>query len=459
MAGRLWNLCHVLRDDGVVYHKYLSELTYLLFLKNAKQLGVEDEIPLGSRWGDLLEARGPGMLGAYRKLLTRLGEDSGDSSIRNIFAFPTTVFSHDENLEKVVDGIQAIDWHDYRGDSLGLIYEKLLERNATEARSGSGQYFTPRALVDSMVSVMRPRANETVLDPAVGTGGFLIAAHRAIEDKGAGTGRFEGVEIERDTYRLGLMNLYLHQMDGEIVHGDALSEDSNLISLADVVLANPPFGVSSGGARPRRSDLPYPTSNKQLAFLQLIILSLAPGGRAAVVVPDNVLFEPGVGRSVRHDLVENLDLHTVLRLPRGIFYAPGVKTNVLFFSRPTEDGKRDKDGVWFYDLRSEMPAFTRRRSLRATDFADFESAYGDDPHGRSARTAASRFRLLSLSEVRDRDYDLDFRGEDLGPPDALPDLAELMERIDSSLAAARAALAEIDSTISGSELAEGADVD
>lgn len=225
LAGRLWGLCHVLRDDGIVFHKYLSELTYLLFLKNANQLNVEHDLPEGCRWDDLLAARGRGMLSFYRKLLTRLGEDVADENIRSIFAFPTTVFSHDENLEKVVAGIQAIDWHDYDRDGLGLIYESLLERNATEARSGSGQYFTPRALVDSMVRVTKPMAGETICDPAIGTGGFLIAAHRGSPSHELADRTYQGVEIERDTFRLCLMNFYLHGMNGQLVHGDALTVD------------------------------------------------------------------------------------------------------------------------------------------------------------------------------------------------------------------------------------------
>lgn len=448
LAGRLWSLCNVLRDDGVVYHKYLSELTYLLFLKNAKQLDAERDIPSDCRWDSLLGARGPGMLGFYRKLLTRLGEDVVDENIRSIFSFPTTVFSHDENLEKVVLGIEAINWHDYDTDSLGLIYESLLERNSTEVRSGSGQYFTPRPLVDAMVRVMNPQDGETITDPAVGTGGFLIAAHRASMPRSPENRVYQGVEIERDTYRLCLMNLYLHGMKGHVVHGDALTKDSDGLAPANLILANPPFGVSSGGARPRSADLAYPAANKQLAFLQYIGLALAPGGRAAVVVPDNVLFEQGVGRNIRRNLVESLDLHTVLRLPRGIFYAPSVRTHVLFFSRCEEEQSVSED-VWYYDLRTDMPTFTKRSTIQEAHFKDFVTAFGSDAHGRSPRTITKRFKPVSKVEIRRRDYDLDVRWNDDASNENQPDIAELAAQIDDALLSAREAFREINIIVYG----------
>lgn len=448
LAARLWSLCHVLRDDGIVYHKYLSELTYLLFLKNAKQLGAEAELPEGCRWDDLLAARGAGMLGFYRMMLTRLGEDVVDETVRSIFSFPTTVFSHDENLQKVVDGIETIDWHHYGRDGLGEVYESLLERNATEARSGSGQYFTPRPLVNAMVRVTKPKAGETILDPAVGTGGFLIAAHRTATLSDAQDRLYEGVEIERDTFRLALMNLYLHGMKGTVIHGDALTTDSAALSPADLVLANPPFGSSSGGARPRRDDLPYPTGNKQLAFLQCIGLQLAPGGRAAVIVPDNVLDEPGVGLQVRRELVDRFDLHTILRLPNGIFYAPGVRTNVLFFNRLPE-GEPVSDDVWFYDLRADMPSFTKRNTLQDSDFDDFARAFGSDPYGRSTRRPSKRFTRISKEEIRAREYDLDVRWIDNSSDEESPDLADLLDQMDNALVEAQSAMAAISAIVAG----------
>ncbi|MBD8140201.1 N-6 DNA methylase [Frigoribacterium sp. CFBP 13605] len=448
LAARLWSLCHVLRDDGIVYHKYLSELTYLLFLKNAKQLGVETDLPDGCRWDDLLNARGPGMLRLYRLMLTRLGEDVADESVRRIFSFPTTVFSHDENLEKVVDGIETIDWHQHGRDGLGEVYESLLERNANEARSGSGQYFTPRPLVNAMVRVTKPKAGETILDPAAGTGGFLIAAHRTANPQDAQERLYEGVEIEGDTFRLALMNLYLHGMNGKVIHGDALTTDAAGLSPADLVLANPPFGSTAGGARPRREDLPYPTGNKQLAFLQSIGLEMASGARAAVVVPDNVMDEPGVGLQVRRMLVKQFDLHTILRLPNGIFYAPGVRTNVLFFNRLSE-GQSNNEDVWFYDLRTNMPSFSKRNNLRDTDFDEFVTAYGPDSYGRSPRDPTDRFTRISKEELQARDFNLDVRWIDNSQDQESPDLADLLDQMGDALIQAQAAMSEINAIVVG----------
>lgn len=448
LAGRLWGLCHVLRDDGIVYHKYLSELTYLLFLKNAKQLDAETDLPVGCRWDDLMSARGTGMLDFYRVMLTRLGADVVDENVRSIFSFPTTVFSHDENLQKVVNGIEAIDWHQHGRDGLGEVYESLLERNATEARSGSGQYFTPRPLVNAMVRVTKPKAGETVLDPAVGTGGFLIAAHRMATAQEAQDRQYEGVEIERDTFRLALMNLYLHGMKGKVIHGDALTTDSAELSPANLVLANPPFGSSAGGARPRREDLPYPTGNKQLAFLQCIGLEMAPGGRAAVVVPDNVLDEQGVGLQVRRDLLDEFDLHTILRLPNGIFYAPGVRTNVLFFNR-LDKGQLASRDVWFYDLRTNMPSFNKRNTLADDSFDDFVDAYGSDPFGRSPRRPNGRFSRISKDDIRAREYNLDVRRLDDSQDKDIPDLADLLDQMDDALLDAQKAMSEISAIVVG----------
>lgn len=404
IAARIWSLCHVLRDDGIVYHKYLSELTYLIFLKTAAETGAESTLPEGCRWDDLLDQPKKGLLSFYRKMLTRLGEDADDENVRAIFSFPTTVFSHDENLAKVVSGIQSLDWHSATKDGLGAIYEALLERNATEARSGAGQYFTPRTLVDSMVRLLAPGPGDTVQDPSVGTGGFLISAHEFIRKKvsrksyTATPPTFSGMEIEHDTYRLCLMNIFLHQMDGQIIHGDALTDDAKGLGEANVVIANPPFGTTAGGARPRRQDLPFPTSNKQLLFLQHIYLSLAPGGRAAVVVPDNVISDDGMARKVRDDLMDRCNLHTVLRLPEGLFYAASVKTNVLFFSNDRD--KARADDTWVYDFRSGMPRFGRNRQLSVADLRAFEAAYGSDPYGKDRPESTNpRWKKFTRAEV------------------------------------------------------------
>lgn len=252
-SKRIWSLCHVLRDDGIVYHKYLSELTYLLFLKVASETGKEDLLPQGCRWKDLTSQPVSNVLSYYRKMLTSLGEDAEEEIVREIFRFPTTVFNHEENLRKVVEGVDAIDWHEALSDGLGAVYESLLQRNASEARSGAGQYFTPRPLVDAIVQVLQPDLGETIQDPAAGTAGFLISAQTYIiehHDNAAysrNPPRFQAVEIEGDTYRLCLMNMFLHGMDGKVIHGDALTHDAEELTSPDVIIANPPFGTSVGG--------------------------------------------------------------------------------------------------------------------------------------------------------------------------------------------------------------------
>lgn len=401
VANLVWNLCHVLRDDGIVYHKYLSELTYLIFLKTAAETGSEGALPDGCRWQDLSAHPTDGILGFYRKMLTSLGEDSEEKVIREIFSFPTTVFAHDENLAKVVDGINGIDWHSAAIDGLGGIYEALLERNATEARSGAGQYFTPRPLVDSIIRLIKPQNGEVIFDPSVGTGGFLISANeyinRAGDQSAQNSSFYRGVEIEHDTFRLCLMNLFLHRMSSDIIHGDALTTDAGDFEHVDVVIANPPFGASAGGARQRRSDLPVQTSNKQLMFLQLIYLSLKEGGRAAVVVPDNVIADGGAAARVRSGLMDTCHLHTVLRLPDGIFYAPGVKTNVLFFSRSVLKGG-DGD-TWVYDMRTTATRFSKSRPLSDADFVQFEEFFGPNPSGLSPRAEGDRWKKFSREEI------------------------------------------------------------
>ncbi len=357
IVAKLWNLCDVLRDDGITYHQYVTELTYLLFLKMAKETDRDGpQLPKGYRWDDLEAKDGVEQLDFYRELLLTWGTKARRWCRRST---PTRRprCASPKNLEKLVDAIDELDWYSAKTEGFGDLYEGLLEKNASEKKSGAGQYFTPRPLIDSMVRLVKPQPGELVQDPAAGTCGFLIAADRYIKDA---TNRldklpvrqqdfqkykaFYGVELVHDTHRLALMNLMLHDIEGDLAPRrlDVPGWGPGCRS-ADVILTNPPFGTKKGGGGGTRDDLTFPTSNKQLAFLQHIYRGLKPGGRAAVVLPDNVLFEDNVGAQIRADLMDKCDLHTILRLPTGIFYAQGVKTNVLFFSRGAE-GHRQHEG-------------------------------------------------------------------------------------------------------------------
>lgn len=416
IVQKIWSLCHILRGDGVSYHEYISELTYLLFLKIAKENKSERNLPDGYRWDDLVAYKGEDLLGYYQEMLTYLGGHAADEQVRKIYAFPTTVFSHSENLKAVVQGIAKIDWHSIGIDRMGEVYEGLLAKNSQDARSGAGQYFTPRPLVDCLVELIAPQSGEVIQDPAMGTGGFLISADEYVKRNAHAKihsgqpPRYEGVEIEKGTYRIALMNSFLHQMNAKLILGDALTTDAEKLSPADVVLANPPFGNKAGSARAQRTDLPVVTTNKQLAFLQHIQLSLKPGGRAAVVLPDNVLFEAGAGKRIRQMLLSTCRLHTVLRLPTGIFYSPGVQTNVLFFDRCTA-GQVGTEEVWFYDLRHDMPRFGRKRPLTDDDLKQFKDAFGDGANGLEKRTESGfggRWKRLTREEIAARQDDLNY---------------------------------------------------
>jgi type I restriction enzyme M protein len=448
IVQKLWNLCHVLRDDGVTYHQYVNELTYLLFLKMAKETDIEHQLPEGCRWDDLLEEEGTDLLTHYRKMLVNLGT-SGNYRIQTIFANASTSLKVPKNLQKLVTAINALDWYSARTEGLGDLYEGLLERNANETKSGAGQYFTPRALIDCIVHLVKPQAGELVQDPAAGTGGFLIAADRYIKE---GTddlfelneqlqlfqrkSAFYGIELVQDTHRLATMNLMLHNIEGDILVGDTLSSKGADLPKADVILTNPPFGTKKGGGRPTRDDFTFPTSNKQLAFLQHIYRGLKPGGRAAVVLPDNVLFEDKTGREIRADLMEKCNLHTILRLPTGIFYAQGVKTNVLFFTRGETKDTGNTENVWVYDLRTNMPSFGKRTPFTRAHMKEFEDAFGDAPLGQSERAdqgEESRFRCFTRQQIADRNDNLDIswlkddsieHAEDLPEPDVL--VAEIL---------------------------------
>lgn len=437
IVQRVWTLCNILRGDGISYHQYISELTYLLFLKIAEENGAESLLPEGYRWKNLVSYKGVDLLNTYQEMLTHLGGHASSKAVRDIYAFPTTVFSHSENLKAVITGLAKIDWHAISKDGIGEIYEGLLAKNSQDTRSGAGQYFTPRALVDSIVKIVKPAIGETIQDPAAGSGGFLISAdlyaraHSTPEKYKRNPPKYQGVEIEKSTYRICLMNTFLHAMNADIFLGDALTDDADNLELADVILANPPFGARAGSRRKCRSDLDITTSNKQLAFLQHIYLGLKPGGRAAVVLPDNVLFEEGSGRKIRQALMDQCDLHTILRLPQGIFYSAGVQTNVLFFTKGKTDTGNTKT-VSYYDMRSGAPRYGRNRPLSEEDFSDFERTY-NTRHDLS-NLENERWRSFTREEIASRDDDLNIswlQSADLLADEVSPDpLAILATMVD-----------------------------
>jgi len=426
IVAKLWNLCHVLRDGGINYGAYVTELTLLLFLKMAKETGKEARLPKGCRWDDLLNLPpGGDQLTAYKKMLLELGS-APDPLVRAIYAGAQTSLREPRHLLSLILDMEKLDWFSAKTDGLGDMYEGLLEKNAGETKSGAGQYFTPRPLIEVMVEVMKPQPGETIQDPAAGTGGFLTAADAyvkrhtdqlfALSEKQAEFQRREayvGIELVPETRRLALMNCMLHDIDGVgegAVHlGDTLTSDGTKLQKCNIVLSNPPFGTKKGAGGGSRDDLTFPTSNKQLMFLQHIYRALVPGGRAAVVLPDNVLFEEGRGREIRADLMDKCNLHTILRLPTGIFYAQGVKTNVLFFTRGTTE-KGNTKSVWVYDLRTNAPAFGKRTPFTRAYLEPFVTAYGADPNGTNKRVdegEQGRFRRFTREDVAKRNDNLD----------------------------------------------------
>lgn len=373
----------------------------------AQEINAEGDIPVGYRWEDLAQRQGNDQFDFYRRQLVALGT-AGSENIRTIFANPTSLLRHAESLSTLVSKIDELDWYNAKREGLGDLYEGLLEKNASEKKSGAGQYFTPRPLIEAIVEVMRPRAEELIHDPAAGTGGFLVVANEYAKNHAVSLRSgpyFVGVELVQDTHRLLLMNAILHGMDGSFLRDDSLSADGAArIPLADVILTNPPFGNKRGGGLPGRRDLPFPTTSKQLAFLQHVYLGLKPGGRAAVVVPDSVLFEGNIGQQIRQDIMSKCNLHTILRLPDNIFYA-NVTTNVLFLEK-SDLGTSD---VWIYDMRANMPPFGKRTPLRRSHFAEFEAAYGqvtDGSDGRTDQGEQGRFRCFSREAIERRRFNL-----------------------------------------------------
>ncbi|MDA7027119.1 N-6 DNA methylase [Bacillus sp. CLL-7-23] len=456
IVQKLWNLCNVLRDDGITYQQYVTELTYLLFLKMMKEQETEGVIPDGYRWDDLLDKEGLELKTFYQRLLLELGS-SENERLRLIYSDASTSIAEPKNLEKIIKSIDALDWYNAKEEGLGNLYEGLLEKNASEKKSGAGQYFTPRVLIDVMVQLIDPKIGERCADPAAGTFGFMIAADQYlknqtddyfdIEPQEAEFQKkeaFVGMELVKDTHRLALMNALLHNIEGRLEQGDTLSGNGKWLKNLDVILTNPPFGTKKGGERVSRDDLTFETSNKQLNFLQLIYNALKDDGnaRAAVVLPDNVLFESGIGSQIRRDLMNKCNLHTILRLPTGIFYAQGVKTNVLFFTRGTTDQDNTKD-VWVYDLRTNMTSFGKRNQLTMAHFEHFMKAYVAEDR---SKVEDERWNKFSREEIAKKDDSLDIgliADESLSSYENLPDPIESAEEAIAKLQQAMELLNEV----------------
>lgn len=466
IVSKLWNLCNVLRDDGITYHQYVTELTYILFLKMAKETGAESQIPEAYRWDNLTSKSGIELKKFYKELLTHLGEEC-TGRVREIYKGAATNIDEPKNLEKIITTIDGLDWFSAREEGLGNLYEGLLEKNANEKKSGAGQYFTPRVLIDVMTKLVKPQPGERCNDPACGTFGFMISASQYVRsqtddffDLDADTAKFEreeaftGCELVHDTHRLALMNAMLHDIEGKITLGDTLSSVGMSMKDYDVVLTNPPFGTKKGGERATRDDFTFPTSNKQLNFLQHIYRSLKTNGkaRAAVVLPDNVLFADGDGERIRLDLMDKCNLHTILRLPTGIFYAQGVKTNVLFFTRGKTDKYNTKE-VWIYDLRNDMPSFGKTNPLKSEHFDDFVECYAEGDLSKRKETYSEenpngRWRKFTIEDILARDktsLDITWMKADSGTDDYT--LAELLDMIKEKSNNIAKAVAELEALI------------
>ena len=474
LVQKLWNFCNVLRDDGVSTIEYVEQLTFLLFLKMAderQKAGLGEVVPVGLDWQSLLDRDGDELEVHYRHILESLGKQTG--TLGTIYRKAQNRIQDPAKLRRlVVNLINEETWTAVDADLKGDAYEGLLQKGAEDTKSGAGQYFTPRPLVRAMMACLRPKPGEKVADPACGTGGFLLAAHEWIVDHhiaemDADDKRFlrdeamHGWEIVDGTARLCAMNLLLHGIgtpSGKslVTVADALRGDPGL--RVDVIAANPPFGrkssmtmVNEAGEAERedlvvvRDDFWASTSNKQLNFLQHIKTMLKIGGRAAVVLPDNVLFEAGAGETIRRRLLAECDLHTILRLPTGIFYAQGVKANVVFFERKPAAADPWTKATWVYDLRTNVHFTLKTKTLQYTDLLDFVQSYC--PEDRIKRIGSERFHRFTYEELMARDKaNLDItwlRDDSLEDSSNLPAPGVLAAEIVEELEAALAQFAEL----------------
>jgi len=472
VVQKLWGFCHTLRHDGIDYGDYIEQITYLLFLKMADERGVD--VPKGCSWPGIRDKSGTDLTDHYIDVLRKLGKTPG--ILGDIYAGSQSRFNNPVNLKKLVSLIDETEWTSLGVDVKAAAYEGLLEKAAAEGKKGAGQYFTPRVLIAAVVKCMKPdprvKSDFTICDPCLGTGGFLVSAHEWLveETKGAlerdvarrvRTKTYFGQELVHRPRRLALMNLYLHGIEPQIRLGDTIGEPP-APDRFDVVLTNPPFGTKGANQSPERDDFTVATSNKQLNFVQHILTVLKPGGRAAVVLPDNCLFADQAGE-VFKILTEDCDLHTVLRLPRGTFtpYSQGVKANVVFFTKGAATEK-----TWIYDARTNVPGITKKdRPLTAEHFKEFVKVYGADPNGRAKRKGADskedRWHSFGIGEVKDRDFKLDgfkwLKEDSLDDADDLPEPEELVtdaiEELDAAVADLNKVLALLEN---GNGAAKGA---
>ncbi len=474
IISKVWGMCNPLRDDGLSYGDYLEQLTYLIFLKMSDEYAKppykrQTGIPDGFGWEDMCLLKGAELEEQYRATLEALGEQGG--ILGKIFKGAVNKISNAAILSRIVNMIDKEKWVSMSSDVKGEIYEGLLKKNAEDVKSGAGQYFTPRPLINAMVECVRPEPMKSVADPCCGSGGFLLAAQDFIaksysldrEQKAfLKADAFHGNEIVATTFKLCLMNLYLHNIGDiygniPVTLGDALLTDPG--ERYDYVLTNPPFGKKSSitltneEGEQESEDLVYnrqdfwtTSSNKQLNFVQHIHTILKATGKAAVVVPDNVLFEGGAGETVRRKLLETTDLHTILRLPTGIFYKPGVKANVIFFDKRPASPEMQTKEIWFYDFRTNIHFTLKQHPMAEADLEDFVKCY--NPENRFDRTETwsednpeGRFRRFTVDEILKRDkLSLDIFWikdksladlENLPPADELAD--EIIENLQSAL--------------------------
>jgi len=465
IVAKLWNYCNVLRDDGVSYGDYVQQLTNLLFIKMADEqtkppFNKPSIIPKNYDWESILSKSGDDLETHYRHLLEKLGKESGLLGV--IFRKSLNKIQDPAKLERLIKLINEETWVGLDIDVKGEIYEGLLQKNAEDVKGGAGQYFTPRALIKAMVEVTRPEPGQTIGDPGCGTGGFFLGAHEYI-DKNFNLDRdqkkflkeeaFKGWDIVSEVVRLCAMNLYLHGIgsdESHIINSDSLAMDPG--DRFDIIMTNPPFGKKSSitifngeGIAERetisyeRDDFWTTTSNKQLNFLQHVKTIMKINGRCAIVVPDNVLFEGGAGETVRKKLLEQFDVHTLLRLPTGIFYASGVKANVLFFDKKPASEKPWTEKLWIYDFRINKHFTLKENQLKYEDLVDFIKCF--NPENRHERKETERFKAFTYEELIKRDkVSLDIFWlrdeslediENLPPPDVIAQ--EIADNLESAL--------------------------